>query len=117
MQMDYFWQHCEQGIVTYAFTNIPPDRPILQLIADEYRNWWDYGFHFVDKEDAFMPVQQRKLPADLLVRVMEGYRARNLEYNPNSIRCYMEHATEQEVEMCEKLHFIYDSQQEHGAFR
>jgi hypothetical protein len=67
-----------------------------------------------------MPVQQRNLPADLLVRVMEGYRARNLEaspYNAKSIRCYLEHATEQEAEMCNKLHFIFDARKEHGQFR
>jgi hypothetical protein len=68
--------------VTYAFNNIPPDRPTLQLNADKYRKCWDIDF--LGKDDiASMPFKQRDLPVNLLVGVMRDYRASSLKTSPH----------------------------------
>ncbi|KAH3964080.1 hypothetical protein HBI73_034740 [Parastagonospora nodorum] len=99
-----------------AFSNIPADRPVLQFLVDHYCEFWDGCCH-VEQFDptkaspAFLARLVRRF-SDMLVEERHGKE----NENEAKVRCYYEHADEEETTDCGKQHMQYDGSRGIGVF-
>jgi hypothetical protein len=101
-------------MVKWASENIPPERPILQLLVDQFcAEWHDDFSQEADTQDLVA------LPGKFCARAMRRYcqlSIRPLEHAKMKDCCYLEH-TDDELRSCTKVHMDYDADKEFGYFR
>jgi hypothetical protein len=89
----------------FAFDNISPERPILQLIADTHcRDRSDHEDTPVELED--------RLPYAFLMWVLKDGVYTNVDYDS---RCYLEHSPHRE-KYCHETHMAYNEEARVGYF-
>lgn len=103
ISQQWHWNEDSVVAVQYATSNIAPDRPMIQLLVDDYCSSWKYaeeeGGLVIDT--AFSPAYQKQLPVSFLVRVLRRFREFQrlrdacLEGDSNN-RCYLEHQSDEE---------------------
>jgi hypothetical protein len=105
--------HIMPGLIDCAFTHVPSDRPLQQLLVNKFCDEWKD-----DLVDASETEGLRMLPANFVARIMRRYS--QLQQHPNSQVtgsdcCYLEH-TDDELESCTKVHMEYDPETDFGCF-
>ncbi|KAH7094574.1 hypothetical protein FB567DRAFT_600176 [Paraphoma chrysanthemicola] len=117
-QRNNMWYYSRVPSITLAFANIPSNRVILQLIADNYRLRWE-----TDELPlwVFTPTEQARLPGALLTRIMRSYRevGKGTKAEETALfqsRCYLEHQDEEEKGKCSKKHMIYNAEADCAYF-
>jgi hypothetical protein len=102
---------------SYAFANIPPDRPILQYMVDDLCTRWPDDADEDALDEASLQAFN-DLPKSYTIQAM----LRLGEYERNSDkarrrRCYYEHESEEERKDCTVgLHMKYNAVLDYGAF-
>ncbi|KAH4412453.1 hypothetical protein HBH92_112180 [Parastagonospora nodorum] len=95
-----------------AFSSIPSDRPLLQLIVDEHCTFW--------KNCCEEPSRLTDFPPAFLARVTrrlcELLEDQICLQSSSGEWCYFEHADEAEMVACGKLHMQYDEEKDIGFF-
>ncbi|KAH4037024.1 hypothetical protein HBI25_055030 [Parastagonospora nodorum] len=95
-----------------AFSSIPSDRPLLQLIVDEHCTFW--------KNCCEEPSRLTDFPPAFLARVTrrlcELLEDQICLQSSSGEWCYFEHADEAEMVACGKLHMQYDEEKDMGFF-
>jgi hypothetical protein len=101
-------------LIDYMFANIPSDRPVLQLLVDEFINSWD-----AKKDDADDMQCWSGLPRAFVTRMLVSFSRdkRASREDREKIRCYLEHGTEAEKKNCRKLHFHYEAETDSGCMK
>ncbi|KAF1849865.1 uncharacterized protein K460DRAFT_411672 [Cucurbitaria berberidis CBS 394.84] len=109
----YIEVHQMLELVQEAFTTIPLDRPILQLLVDVHCSLWTQCC-----EDDTISVN--KLPRAFLVRAMrtlhEELRWERESADEKKVYCYYEHASDEEQKACPNQHMKYDAERDFGFF-
>jgi len=97
-------------LVVWAFENIPSDRPLLQLLVNQFCDGWeDLPVRAAEMEAL------KTLPGSFLARVVTRYNQLK-NYPNNDIKCcYLEHSDD-ELQSCTKTHMVFDQTIEYGYF-
>jgi len=94
-----------------AFSIIPSDRPMLQLLVDYHCDRWrsccEQSSPFPGLPYAFLARAMRRF-SEMLQEKKQGH--------PVQDRCYYEHTDEAEAAKCGKLHMQYDKEKDFGTF-
>ncbi|KAH4107729.1 hypothetical protein HBI56_169460 [Parastagonospora nodorum] len=97
-------------LVVWAFENVPSDRPLLQLLVNQFCDDWNNFPVSATEIEAL-----KTLPGSFLARVVTRYNQLK-NYPNNDIQCcYLEH-TDYELESCTKTHMVFDPMIEYGSF-
>ena len=95
-----------------AFSSIPSNRPLLQLLVDQHCTFWknccEEPSRLTDFPPAFLARVTRRL-----CELLEDQCCRQ---SSSGERCYFEHADEAEIAACGKLHMQYDEEKDMGSF-
>jgi len=100
-------------VFSYAFSNIPLERPILQHLVD------DFCYEYIDfpGEEGHDMTAEVNQPREFLMRVMRALPSTRVnELEILSGRCYYEHASEKEEEACRKKYMVFDEVKDGGYF-
>jgi hypothetical protein len=110
----YFWPFMRYESSSYAFNNIPLDRPILQLLVDEHCQVWD------STEEGDLNIKAiNELHPKFLLRAMRRLRQmKEKSWNtlPMDTWCYYEHESDEQRTACTKQHMKYDERLDLGTF-
>lgn len=101
-------------LADYTFENIPSDRPLLQLLVDNFCKHWN-----VRDDDKGDTEALEKLPRKFVTRALSTF-SHNLFVSrqiKNKDRCYLEHATDVAKEACGKFHMAYNEDRDYGYFQ
>jgi hypothetical protein len=117
---DYFAEPARFETFTYAFNNIPADRPMLQFMVDDHCDIWpelkdDYGDG--NPEQKAILTSFNELPKAFLIRAMR--RMSDFRYGrPDGygFECYHEHESDEQKEDCGAFHMKYDKMLDYGFF-
>jgi hypothetical protein len=111
----YFWTVIRYHSSSYAFNNIPLDRPILQLLVDEYCQVWDST---EGNEDLDIKALNELHPKFLLraMRRLGEMKEKSWDTLPMSTWCYYEHESYEQKTACTKRHMKYDEGLDFGTF-
>jgi hypothetical protein len=110
LKRDWFQEPARFETFSYAFENIPSDRPVLQLLlVNDYCDYWPEGkddYDDSDPEDKANLRALNELPRAFLMRAMRRMGDfRNGRPNETAHkRCYHEHGSEEEQKACGRLH-------------
>lgn len=108
------WGTTFQQVIQHAFTHIPFDRPILQHLADICcKDWYE------DEDEEADIFAQKDLPQAFIMRVLRRFgEVREMkQMNIQShVRCYYEHASEEDEKRCGKAHMVYNEKRDYGYF-
>tara|TARA_R110002003_G_scaffold52_18_gene4482 strand:- start:8409 stop:8876 length:468 start_codon:yes stop_codon:yes gene_type:complete len=101
-------------LIEYMFANITSDRPVLQLLVDEFINSWD-----AKKDDADDMQCLSEFPRAFVTRMLISFSRdkRASQEDRKKRRCYLEHGTEAEKKDCRKLHFHYEAKTDSGYMK
>ncbi|KAH7084927.1 hypothetical protein BKA63DRAFT_484941 [Paraphoma chrysanthemicola] len=97
---------------SYAFANIPSDRPILQLLVDEHCGEWDKG----DENDDTKLSAFNNLPPKFLIRAFRRIHEMTEKELDRENWCYCEHESDKDKTDCETQHMRYDERLDFGTF-
>jgi hypothetical protein len=99
-------------VVRWAFEHLTSSSIMLQLLVDRFTEKWDE----VDNDDEDMEALC-SFPRAFVVRAMrrlcELKNGKGNEYT----RCYIEHASDDEMKACPHLHMQYDEEKGFGYFK
>lgn len=109
--------------IGWAFANIPSDRPVLQLLVNQFCNdWTDNNDSDDDDDDAVDALSVCNIVAlrqmSVLFMVRAFLRLRELK-DPSAALChqngcYLEHATDDKKKSCGKYHVQYNKKHDYG---
>ncbi|KAJ8111028.1 hypothetical protein OPT61_g6273 [Boeremia exigua] len=93
-------------VYSYAFANIPDNRPLLQFLVDDFCENW------IEEFDTDSDVLH-DLPPAFLARVLRRY---SQKAHATTLCCHLEHADGSEQQNCGLAHMVYDEKRECGGF-
>ncbi|KAF2035559.1 hypothetical protein EK21DRAFT_107080 [Setomelanomma holmii] len=102
------WHFGDEGgrpTLSFAFATLPNKCALLQALVAAYCSTWD------DNDQDFGQAAQDELPRAFLRCVMKRFQELSLrddEEKDGEVRCYPEHATEDEKKKCTTQHMRYD---------
>ncbi|KAH7389503.1 hypothetical protein DE146DRAFT_791525 [Phaeosphaeria sp. MPI-PUGE-AT-0046c] len=103
------------NFITWAFENIPSDRPVLQLLVNEFCQDWTVPDSDNDTQTLDF-VALRDFSSAFTFRAMLRYRELS---NPLAVTwhkkgCYLEHASGEEKMACGRYHVQYSQERDYG---
>jgi hypothetical protein len=101
-----------RSLTKWAFENIPQDRVILQRLVE------DYCDHYQSANAAYKAGAMEELPMAFLRRTihhLHGLSEMSVVAK-GKVRCYLEHASDEEQKACKALHMRYDKETEVAFF-
>lgn len=99
------------GTLAHAFENIPADRVIVQALVDDYCACWN------GRDDSiYGPTTMSCFPLAILRCMINQMRDEYLFVDIHKGRCYLEHASDEEMKACADMHMRWDEETELAFF-
>jgi len=100
-------------LTCWVFEHIPSDRPLLQLLVNQFCEDWD---DYYDEEENYDAL--KLLPQAFTIRVLKRHSHSKINREAEASKCcFYEHASDEEKASCGKSHMVYKAHEGYGYFQ